>query len=175
MSPTNQTVQLRPQFRARPIVYVHIAPPSPLCKTGGRTLYSAQWSLLYFAAFGSLRSSRMNVSSSMHPTSKSDQRLPSPSSTTAVHIHADRRFFLASLPRASTSQRTKSLHPGLVLVYPSYLPRRRGKLRRGGLATQTLLVHYPTGQKGFFNPPEYGSFLISPSPCLSPPRASPIR
>ena len=57
MSPTNQTVQLHPQFRARPLVSVHLA-PLPL-----------------------------------YPTLKSDRRLPSHSSTTAVHIHAYRRFF----------------------------------------------------------------------------------
>ena len=65
----------------------------------GRTLYASQRSFLYRDDFGSRRSSRRNVSASLYPTSKSDHRLPSHSSTTAVQIRADRRFFPRRTPK----------------------------------------------------------------------------
>ena len=103
---------------------------------------------------------------SLRSTSKSDHRLPSRSSTTAVQIHTDRRFFPRRTPSMSTSHRMKSsslgAYPRLFRVSSS--PTREAPTRRACAPNAPRPLSGWT--KGlFFNPDEHGRLVYLHRPA----------
>ena len=97
---------------------------------------------------------------SLRPTSKSDHRLPSHSSTTAVQIHTDCRFFPRRTPKyVHISSNEIVFTSGSSVFIPRIFLTDAGRPDPAGLRSERSASIIQMDERAFFNPDERGRLV----------------